>query len=92
MTASNGYLEHQTVAGERWDIIAFRYYEDVGRQDELIAANRLLFVGERPQKLPYILPAGLTLRIPILEEKVSEDALPPWKRSTADYGDGGSAP
>ena len=64
----------------RWNFITYDH------------TNRLLFVGERPQKLPYILPAGLTLRIPILEEKVSEDALPPWKRSTADYGDGGSAP
>lgn len=76
------YLEHRTTAGERWDLIAFRYYADVTRQGEVIAANRHLFLEEL--RVPSILPAGLVLRIPIREAGGSAEAitsqLPPWKR------------
>lgn len=70
------------MAGERWDLLAFRYYADVGRQGEVIAANRHLFLEEL--RIPSILPAGLVLRIPIREVAGSTEAitsqLPPWKR------------
>lgn len=76
------YLEHRTAAGERWDMLAHRYYGDVSRQGELIAANRKLFMAD--MMVPAILPAGLVLRIPIRKrEAVSATIamrLPPWKR------------
>lgn len=76
------YLEHLTSDGERWDLIAFRYYADVARQGELIAANRHLFTDTL--RIPALLPAGLVLRIPIRAATGSAEAttsqLPPWKR------------
>ncbi|MCJ8142973.1 tail protein X [Ancylobacter sp. A5.8] len=76
------YLEHRTSDGERWDLLAFRYYADVSRQGELIAANRDLFMDD--MRIPAILSAGLVLRIPIREATGSAEAttgqLPPWKR------------
>lgn len=74
------HLPHRTAAGERWDTLAHRYYGDVSRQGELIAANRDLFLGEL--RVPAILPAGLVLRIPIRERPASGSSpqLPAWKR------------
>ncbi len=76
------HLEHLTSAGERWDLLAFRYYADVARQGELIAANRHLFLDAL--RVPAILPAGLVLRVPIRAADGSAESttsqLPPWKR------------
>lgn len=79
MTEST-YLPHMTRDGERWDQLAFRYYGDVAMQDSLIATNRGLFLDALT--VPPVLPAGLTLRIPIIEREaiVAADQLPPWKR------------
>lgn len=74
-----GYFEHVTRPGERWDLIAHRYYGNVRRQRELIAANRALFVDPiRP--IPAVLPGGLVLRVPVVAEAPDESNLPPWKR------------
>lgn len=75
----SGYFEHVTSPGERWDLIAWRYYRDVRRQRELIAANRHLFV-DPIRSIPAILKGGLTLRVPVLEAAIDETNLPPWKR------------
>jgi len=73
------HLLHRTTAGERWDLLAFRYYGDVARQGELIAANRDLFMADL--RIPAILPAGLVLQIPIREQASSTvTTRPPWKR------------
>ncbi|HOW51749.1 MAG TPA: tail protein X [bacterium] len=69
------YYEYTTADGDRWDLIAYRYYNDPNRMDEIIKAN--------PEVLLYtVLPAGLKLRIPALtvEQTVSiGGSLPPWK-------------
>lgn len=74
------HLLHRSAAGDRWDLLAFRYYGDVALQGEVIAANRDLFLDHL--RIPAILPAGLVLRIPIREQPSSATAsqLPPWKR------------
>ncbi|MFG1409518.1 tail protein X [Xanthobacter sp. VTT E-85241] len=74
------YLTHETTAGERWDLLAHRYYGDVSRQAALIAANRALFLAE--MSIPNVLPAGLVLVVPILEQRqtAASELLPPWKR------------
>lgn len=79
----SGYIEHLTSGTDRWDLLAYRYYGDANRTAPLIAANRELFApGLLP--VPLILPAGILLRIPILEpEPAAQDLLPPWKRKGA---------
>lgn len=78
--AETSHLLHHTRDGERWDLLAHRYYGDVAMQDSIIAANRDLFLSDL--KVPAILRAGLTLRVPIVErdETPQADLLPPWKR------------
>ncbi|KAA6404497.1 tail protein X [Candidatus Tokpelaia sp.] len=73
------YITHRTTEGERWDILALRYYRDVSRQNVLISANRALFAGFA---VPARLPAGLTLQVPLIDVPVAstDDRLPPWKR------------
>jgi phage tail protein X len=72
------YIEHEAKEGERFDQLAYRYYGDANRTGIIIEANRALFAPEQP--LPAILSHGLKLRVPVVEEAVSEDDLPPWKR------------
>lgn len=78
----SGHFEHTTVAGERWDLIAWRYYGAVHFQREIIAANRDLFRGPdgRVGPIPMRLPGGLVVRVPVIEIAVDEANLPPWKR------------
>lgn len=80
MTTSNQtYIEYSTRDGDRWDTLAYTYYSDVQLQFQLIEANRDLFPGF---SVPALLPAGLTLKIPLRARQVSVDdtLLPPWKR------------
>ncbi|UXN07508.1 hypothetical protein [Bartonella sp. HY761] len=74
-----GYIEHFTKDGERFDALAFYYYEDVRLQNVLIDANIALFTHHQ---IPAILPAGLTLKIPLREKSVAvnDRLLPPWKQ------------
>ncbi len=65
------YLDHTTVEGERWDQLAFTYYGDATRYEPIVRAN--------PQvPMTRSLPAGLTLRIPVLDAAPSSEDLPPW--------------
>lgn len=66
-------LTHLTTEGERWDLLAWRYYHDVSRIPLLIDANPHIAIHE-------VLASGQTLLIPIIEEEVSTEDLPPWKR------------
>lgn len=86
MSNSNGHFIHNTISGDRWDLLAYRYYGDPNKQTQLINANRALFLDPLVVP-PLILPAGLTLIVPILEADPVDDAgLPPWKRANPDYG------
>lgn len=78
--SGGAHLTHDTSAGERWDLIAHRYYGDVAQQHMLIAANRGLFLDA--MSVPDILPAGLTLVVPIIDRPAAPapELLPPWKR------------
>ena len=80
---SAGHLEHVAVDGERWDLIAHRYYGDVRAQARLIEANRDLFVDPATGKVarpPALLAEGTVIRVPVLERTAAETNLPPWKR------------
>ncbi len=80
--ADLGYFEHKTMDGDRWDLLAYRYYGDQYKQGIIIEANRSLFLTppshpsdaspEPPPDSPtivippLILSAGLTLKIPVI--------------------------
>ena len=69
------YIEHITQEGERWDTIAYRYYGDAALLSPLAEANEHL-------RLQPVLPGGLPVRVPILEDdnNLLPEELPPWKR------------
>ena len=63
-----------TKQGDRWDLIAYKAYGDATMIDILITANPGIPVDP-------ILPEGITLNIPIVDEpEVDKSLLPPWKR------------
>ena len=69
------YIEHITLDGDRWDQIATLYYGDASRISPLAEANEHLW-------LQPVLPGGLPVRVPILEDdnNLLPEELPPWKR------------
>lgn len=69
------YIEHITLDGDRWDQIAALYYGDASRISPLAEANEHL-------RLLPVLPGGLPVRVPILEDdnNLLPEELPPWKR------------
>ncbi len=67
------YIAHITVAGERWDLLAWTYYGDATLYSPIIMANPLI-------PIEPAFEAGLSIAIPLLQ--VSQSAttnLPPWK-------------
>ena len=70
--AASPYLRHVTISGERWDLLAWKYYGDPTLYGPIIQAN---------PSLPIVgaFDAGLAIQIPILQKAsdVSND-LPPW--------------
>lgn len=63
---------YTTIQGDTWDMIAYKKLGSTNYTDQLISAN-MEHVGI------LLFPAGVTLRLPEITEKVSGD-LPPWKR------------
>lgn len=74
------YFEHRTVPGDRWDTLAWHYYNDASKKNVIINANIHLFT-DTIATLPALLPSGMELKIPVIEAPaIDEDLLPPWKR------------
>ncbi len=66
---------YTTKQGDMWDGIAYRMYGDVKFTDVLINAN--------PEyREVYIFSEGAVLDVPEVEERISADDLPPWKRAS----------
>ena len=70
------FIAHVTVAGERWDTLAWKYYGDATLIGPIIQTN--------PQiAIEAVFEAGLVVGVPILmvDQTVSSEAdLPPWKQ------------
>lgn len=65
---------YTTVQGDMWDGIAAKICGGERFTDALINAN--------PEyRGVYIFSAGVVLEIPEIEEKITADDLPPWKRA-----------
>lgn len=80
---SEQYLEHITQPGERWDLIAHRYYGNARLLHHILKANPDL-LGDPENPVPLVLRPGLTLRIPVLEQaQIAAVQLPPWKQATS---------
>lgn len=71
----NTYVEHITVEGERWDLLAYDYYGDPHEYEKIIIANPLI-------PITPILKSGVKLRIPVGDKSrtLNPEILPPWKR------------
>lgn len=68
------YTKYTTKQGDRWDTVSSLAYGDGTKISELMQAN---------PKVPkdVLLPAGITLYVPILSQpEVETNLLPPWKR------------
>jgi phage tail protein X len=72
--ASCEFISHVTVAGERWDLLAWRFYGDPTEYSPIIMAN-----PDVP--IEPVFAAGITIAIPILATTAIPTNLPPWKTS-----------
>ncbi len=64
-------MTYTTVQGDMWDAIAWRELGDTDHTAALMWANRAYLDC-------FILPAGIVLTLPEVEE-AAPDGLPPWK-------------
>ena len=71
------FIPHLTVAGERWDTLAWKYYGDATLIGPIIQTN--------PQiAIEAVFEAGLNIGVPILvvnPAAQNQSDLPPWKRT-----------
>jgi hypothetical protein len=73
MTPSGQFILHTTKAGERWDLLAWRYYGDSTDYSPIIVAN-----PDVP--IEPVFDAGISIAVPILQQSaVVTKNLPPWK-------------
>lgn len=68
------FTTYTTVAGDRWDTIAYRAYGDETKMGEIIRANKFMPITSE-------LTPGIVLNIPILEGTTIKAGaiLPPWR-------------
>lgn len=67
-------MKYTTIQGDMWDSIASKVYGDTQYTDILLNANP-------EHRMIYIFSAGVELDVPDIEERISADDLPPWKRA-----------
>lgn len=64
-----------TNAGDTWDMIAYRVYNDKRRVRELMEARE-----NRPLLDIEVFSSGVTVATPDVEEKTAAEDLPEWRR------------
>lgn len=68
------FYSYITKDGDRWDLIAYKYYKNPAMYEKIIKANPNV-------PIEPILSAGINLKIPVLEESSTiKFDLPPWKK------------
>ena len=77
MTPSQQFILHITTAGERWDLLAWRYYGDPTDYSPIIMANPNV-------PIEPVFDAGISIAVPVQQKSPVVTAnLPPWKVSQA---------
>lgn len=81
---------HRTATGERFDLLAHRYYGDATRLSGLVRANRAPFLGDlfrafrgeaADPHLPLVFTEPGTVTVPVVDAaQIAAELLPPWKR------------
>ena len=75
--AAARFIVHVTRAGERWDLLAWRFYGDPTAYSAIIFANPSVAI------VP-VFDAGIAIAIPVQPAASTPPAnLPPWKRASA---------
>jgi phage tail protein X len=75
MTQSSQFILHVTTVGERWDLLAWRYYGDPSDYSPIIMANPDVAIEA-------VFDGGISIAVPILQKNsVVLVNLPPWKTS-----------
>jgi phage tail protein X len=72
------FIEYTTLQNDRWDLISYKFYGVVDKFNLIQEANE----KDIPPDILYsqLLPMGLKLKIPILEEEpVQKLPKPVWK-------------
>lgn len=81
MTATQ-YVAHVTRAGERWDLLAWRFYGDATRFNPIIMANPMVAIEP-------VFEAGIVIQVPVLSASNSQSTdLPPWKAASSSSATG----
>jgi len=71
---SNQYLTHISGAGDRWDLLSWKYYGDPTLFGSIVFANPGV-------PIEPVLEAGLTIIIPVIQKPDNTVTnLPPWKQ------------
>ena len=67
-------ITHISSTGDRWDLLAWRYYGDPANFGAIVMANPGIPIDP-------VLSSGLSIIIPVLQKAAVMVAdLPPWKR------------
>ncbi len=70
------FIEHVTLAGERWDLVAWIYYGDPALYSAMVMANPAVAVEP-------VFEAGIRLKVPVLHKSAMMTTnLPPWKHNS----------
>lgn len=68
------FYSYITKDNDRWDLIAYKFYNDPTKYEIIIQANPEIAITP-------ILASGVKLKIPVIEEKETISFTPPpWKK------------
>ena len=77
MSTQPGFIVHVTTQGERWDLLAYRYYGIATLYAPIVSANPKVVIEP-------VFEAGISIDIPVLVDNSPVIAdLPPWRSKTA---------
>lgn len=67
-------IEYMTQDGDRWDLIAYKFYGDSRFYEPIIKANPIIPIGI------FRIPAGIMLKIPKIKasDYIQEEIESPW--------------
>ena len=68
------FYNYVTKDNDRWDLIAYKFYNDSTKYEIIIKANPDI-------PITPVLESGIKLKIPVLEQKETISFItPPWKK------------